>query len=249
MKVFKIAFAALLAAGFFVLIPAYVMKRDALLTSIGCDQPHPRNLHIVVIDASDPYDRVDADRVTQQVQERLATQSEATHFVLLRPNDDDAYEPVEAASGCVGPELPDSGAYLMSRTDQDTYHQHRKEALATIEKGTRALLKAGPLRTSPLLETTIALSKRHDLREASDVTIVYYSDMEQNSMALSVYGKGSAQQTLDSPNLEQVSLKDVHVKVNRIVRRSPLGLTEATRLQGMWTSWFNRAEATTEWSK
>lgn len=135
-----------------------------------------------------------------------------------------------------------SGAYLMSRTDQDTYRKHRKEALATVEKGTRALLKSGPLRTSPLVETTI----RHDLREASDVTLVYYSDMEQNSMALSVYGKGSVQHTLDSPNLEQDSLKNVHVKVHRIVRRSPLGLFEATRLQGMWTSWFSRAEATTE---
>lgn len=134
----------------------------------------------------------------------------------------------------------------MSRTDQDIYRKHRKEALATVEKGTRALLKSGPLRTSPLVETTIALSKRHDLREASDVTLVYYSDMEQNSMALSVYGKGSVQHTLDSPNLEQVSLKNVHVKVHRIVRRSPLGLVEATRLQGTWISWFSRAEATTE---
>lgn len=249
MKVFKIAIAALLAAGFFALIPLYVVKRQALLTTIGCDAQHPRSLHIVVIDASDPYDRVDANRVTQQVRERLAAQSQATHFVLLRPNDDDAYEPIEATAGCVGPELPDSSAYLMSHADQSAYRKGREEALAMVEKAAQALLKAGPLRTSPLLETTIAISKRHDLRTAANVTLIYYSDMEQNSASLSVYGQDGVQQTLSAENLEEVSLRNARVEVNRIVRRSHLGLGQAKRLQDMWTTWFTRSEATTEWSK
>lgn len=249
MKWIRISVAAVLLLAFFALIPFYVKSKEELEKAVSCSENAARPLIVFVIDASDPYDSVDADRVVREIKARLSTLSDPTRFVLLGPNETEAYEPRITNDGCVRPELPTSSSYLMSVSDRDLYARERTQTIASAAKGAEQLLRAGPLRTSPLLETVIAVSKRHDVRNASARFLVLYSDMEQNSAALSFYGARSTIPYAAPVELERIALAGARVEVKRIVRRTKLGLQEQERLQSFWSQWFKEAGSTVEWSK
>lgn len=249
MKWLRITFAFVLLLGFFALIPFYVKSKDELEKRVSCGTEFNRPLILFVIDASDPYDTVDADRVTKEIGEKLLSRPEPLRFVMLGPNELLAYEPVVAIHGCIQPDLPESSAYLMSATDRESYIRERTATASAAKDGVDKLLRAGPLRSSPLLETIIAVSKRHDVRSATTKTLVLYSDMEQNSPALSVYGSALTTRPLEPIGLESISLQGMRIEVRRIVRRTRLGLQDQARLQSFWNNWFAGTGTTVEWSK
>ena len=246
---FKIILTFTIAIAFLCLPIYYFFARRDLLNNLVCDSQRNSLLIIFIIDVSDPYDDVDAERVVSEIRNILSASKKVARFATIYPNEDSVYSPIEGISGCIIPILAKSANFIMSEEERNNFRIKRESTLKKVSDEVGHILRKGPSRLSPLMETFIALSKRYDFRNSENVIIVIYSDMEQNSKSISVYRK-SEQQIKDNPvPLERISLHNAQIVVKRIVRRTNLGLDKFMITRTMWDEWFSKAKAQVVWEK
>jgi hypothetical protein len=244
----KILFACILTLMFSILPIYYWVAKEKLLENIDCSDPSKGSVTFFIIDVSDPYDKVDASRVVAEVKNELLKMPKGSKYVVLSPNEHDPYLPIENIGACVVPDLGESANYLISKNELTIHKQTRQNSIIKVMRKIESLFISTPLDTSPLIETLIALSKRHDFRSAGSTKIVLYSDMEQNSANRSVYHHSKVNPKAKMPQpFEKISLKGAKVEVKHIVRRTALGLEEFKRVQSMWNEWFVVSNATVTW--
>ena len=214
----KIGAAAILLVAFLTLPVYYHVGRGQFMDNMNCEDLGQGALAIIIIDTSDPYDEVDISRVLAEIEERVSALPKCTRYVLVQPNEREPYAPVEALNRCNVPALPETAALIISRDLASQHEQRRQKALAETRQAVQRLLRAKSRRGSPLLETIIALSKRHDFRYADRVQIFMYSDMEQNSKIFSIYRSPAQPTDFARLPLEKISLRGATLVVERIVR-------------------------------
>ncbi|CAH0356174.1 hypothetical protein [Aquabacterium sp. CECT 9606] len=246
----KIMAAGLITIAFLALPVYYWHAQQVRMDNLQCQDPASGELLVIILDVSDPYDPVDANRVAAEITEALARLPKGTRYVMIRPNEKDPYTPIEELNACALPALDTSATYLMSPNAIEAYKKSQAQAIEQARKKTDVVLHQGPSRTSPLIETLVAISKMHDFRSHGRATIYMYSDMEQNSPNSSVYKRHHTQQAPSKPMpFEPISLGGTKIYVKRIVRRTSLGLEEHQRIRDMWNGWFKSSNAEVIWEK
>ena len=243
----KIISALAIAISFFCLPIYYYFARKDLINNLECINQENSELIIVIVDASDPYDNVDAGRVIKEIRDMLSNIKKSSRFVIIYPNQNNPYSPNESIIGCINSNLSKSSYFIMSEEERANYTSKRDMILKKVSDEVSRILRNGPSRLSPLLETLIAISKRYDFRKSEKVKIVMYSDMEQNSNAISVYPKTRQGGESYKISLEEISLQNVQIVVKRIVRRTKIGKFEG--IKKMWDEWFFKTQAQVVWEK
>lgn len=149
----------------------------------------PRQVLLVLIDQSDPFDSTDRERVVSaQVKGRLRGLEQYDRAVVMALNAAEPASPHLLFQRCA----PKNPAHGQSIFDRLIHPPGALEAMwTTFESELDAALQRGLQEpeqpTTPLLETLIAVAKDPELRGTEERNIMVFSDMLQNSRWLSFY--------------------------------------------------------------
>lgn len=249
MKYLKIAIATALVMGLMMMPFWYSHAKRRLNLNFTCDHPENGLFAAFIVDLSDPFDPVDTQRMKKEIKAAVGGLPKGTTYELLSLNAQHYYSPVEDLKTCVVPRLNEEQKALLSADQRVALDRKRVAADSQLDSVLGKMAARPELPRSPLMETLISLSKQYEFRTAAQVKVFLYSDMEQNTEAVSIYRRQPLQPIDGAAPLEQVSLRGANVSVRRIVRRTSLGIARFDRVQALWTPWFEKAGADVTWNK
>jgi hypothetical protein len=174
--------AALIAAGVtYFLVNQKVENTDA---DTWCDRAGPKEVHLVLLDASDPLDGVKTEAAKAHVLKAIkaAPPGARVDVYLADRADGSLGEPIFMKCNPGEP----SGADALISNAKKKRDEYENGYLAAVENIMAAVLQAPPLKTSPIIESLRSAATKSFARLSDDVPtrITIISDMVQNSSLL-----------------------------------------------------------------
>jgi len=203
-----------------------------------------------IIDTSEGIDLGARRRIAAEVKEQLvAPEGGSTGFIVLYPNTDSSYEPVQLEGECSDPDAPAiQKLILLSETGKKAAAERVNAAQRAITNAADQAMRksqAGEA-CSPLAETLIYAANSPEYRRAKTREIFLYSDMRQHSRASTVYGKPSDPAYFRHTEFRPTNLLGATLHVLHLDRDPKI--VGDTQLMRFWSEWVKSVNGNLVWT-
>lgn len=159
-------------------------KAEATDPTTWCDRAGPAAVHLILLDASDPLDGVQAETARAKVVSaiRAAPENARVDIYLADRGDGSIGEPIFSKCNPGQPTALDAAISDVEKKQRD----YEQGYLAAVEGTMAKVLQVEPAKTSPIIESLRSAATRSFSRLPADVPvrITLVSDMVQNSPML-----------------------------------------------------------------
>ena len=180
----KVAGGGATLAGLGVVFFMVNQKAEATDPGTWCNRAGPAEVHLILLDASDPLDGVQAETARAKVISaiRAAPENARVDIYLADRGDGSLGEPIFSKCNPGQPGTFDAAISDVEKTKRD----YEQGYLAAVEETMTKVLQVEPAKTSPIIESLRAAATKSFARlpESTPVKITLVSDMVQNSPML-----------------------------------------------------------------
>ena len=180
----KVAGGGALLAGLGVTFFLVNQKAEATDPVSWCNRAGPAEVHLILLDASDPLDGVQAETARAKVISaiRAAPENARVDIYLADRGNGSLGEPIFSKCNPGAPTAMDAAISDVERKQRD----YEQGYLAAVEETMARVLQVEPAKTSPIIESLRSAATKSFSRLGSDVPvrITLVSDMVQNSPML-----------------------------------------------------------------
>jgi len=180
----KVAGGGAVLAGLGVVFFMVNQKAEATDPDTWCNRAGPAEVHLILLDASDPLDGVQAETARAKVVSaiRAAPENARVDIYLADRGDGSLGEPIFSKCNPGQPGAFDAAISDIEKKKRD----YEQGYLAAVEETMTKVLQVEPAKTSPIIESLRSAATKSFARlpATTPVTITLISDMVQNSPML-----------------------------------------------------------------
>ncbi len=237
----KMALGIVILGGLFTSLFIVKGKTDAIDPVSFCQRAGPAEVHIVLLDASDTMDGVQAERVKATIFKSAKASSPGSRLDIYVADTPDGRLAEPVFSKC-NPGEPDkfAAAYSDAKAQRESFET---EFLYAIEETLSTLLNAKAAPTSPIIESirSAAAKSLSRLDDDTPVHITIVSDMVQNSPLLKQHINQTDFETFKAGVEWPNALSDLHNARIHIVylARSQYRAIQGRAHQAWWEAYFD----------
>lgn len=221
-------------------------KAEATDSTTWCNRAGPSEVHLILLDASDPLDGVQAEGAKAKVIDaiRSAPEGARVDIYVADRGDGSLGEPVFSKCNPGAPGALDAAISDVAKKKRD----YEQGYLAAVEETMTKVLQAEELKTSPIIESLRSAATKSFARldEGVPVKITLVSDMVQNSAVLKQRtADGDFAKFKKSPGWSR-SLVDLHhAKIDIIyVTRANYRDIQSNAHINWWSQYFDEMNGT-----
>lgn len=251
-KFLKLVFAVILVAALTISPIAHSYFFERLENIIECSEESDSEFLMIVFDISDPYDARDADYVMRDLDSVFRKAKKSTKILVLQLTENEQNSPIQIFSGTIIPDLNKLPFYLRIVASDDVKKEiteRNNYTLGLVNSHVEQILRSTSLKTSPIIESLINITKSYEFQNTKNIKIILYSDMRQNTNTLKLlrYNKENNKIDLSKLNYSKVSFKGALVEVRYIKRSSLEDNKFEEQIRHFWNSWFQYSDGKIQW--
>lgn len=221
-------------------------KAEAMDPATWCNRAGPSEVHLILLDASDPLDGVQAETARAKVIDaiRLAPEGARVDIYVADRGDGSLGEPLFTRCNPGAPGALDAAIADVVKKKRD----YEQGYLAAVEETMAKVLQAEALKTSPIIESlrSAATKSFSRLGEGVPVRITLVSDMVQNSAVLRQRGATDDFAAFKKSAGWSRSLVDLHhAQIDIVyVTRANYRDIQSNRHINWWSQYFDEMNGT-----